>query len=100
MTVVYVNTSLSCIDDPNTRLGKMYAELKELYQIGGCNINYYDYYNRIERLVLNIQSDNEAHEQQKGIDAITHIIKQLSIELQRSKPTEWNSFLDVLLGSQ
>ncbi len=91
---------LSGIDDPNTKYGKMYFELKTLYQTESQGLNNYDYYNHIEKLALNLPSDNEELSQKKEIDGIIHKIKQLSIELQRAKPSEWNSFLDVLLGSQ
>ena len=91
---------LSGIDDPKTKYGKMFLELKELYQKAGEGLNYYDYYNHIERLILNIPSENQILKENKEIDGVVHIIKQLSIELQRAKPAEWNSFLDVLLGSQ
>jgi len=91
---------LSSIDDVNTKHGKMYAELKDMYHKASEGVNYYDYYNHIERLVLNMASANEEMKENKQIDDVIHIIKQLSIELQRAKPSEWNSFLDVLLGSQ
>jgi len=91
---------LSGIDDPNTKYGKMYFELKTLYQKESEGLNNYDYYNHIEKLALNLPSENEELKQKKEIDGIIHKIKQLSIELQRAKPSEWNSFLDVLLGSQ
>lgn len=92
-------TFLPCIEDPSTKLGKIYEEIKETYSKEGEGANYYEYYNHIERLVLNIASDNEALSKNKELDGLIHKIKQLSIELQRSKPTEWNNLLDILLGS-
>jgi len=90
---------LSGIDDPGTKYGKMYAELKKVYLKESQDLNYYDYYNHIEKNVLNIPSENEELIKKKDINGVIHKIKQLSIELQRAKPSEWNSFLDVLLGS-
>lgn len=90
---------LPTIDDPNTKFGKMYAEIKDTYRNEGSGLNYYEYYNHIEKLVLNIPSNNDVLVNSKELDGLIHKIKQLSIELQRSKPSEWNNLLDVLLGS-
>jgi len=60
--------------------------------------SYYEYYNYVERLVLNINGEGEKLKVKSQIENMLLKIKELSMELQRAKPSEWNSFLDVLLG--
>ena len=92
------------IDDCKDKLGKIYYDLKELYKINILkNKAQFDYYNHVERILLNITMENgnlKFFENQSDIDSIIHKVKQLSIELQRAKPTEWNNFLDVALGNE
>lgn len=61
----------------------------------------YAFYNLLEKLVLNIKlSEKEVMSydfEKEKIDAVIHKIKILSIELERSDPVEWNTFLDVAL---
>ena len=72
--------------------------------------NEYDYYNLIEKSILDMEEDDD--KSKKGIDegelkangitleelkGLVQKIRLLSMQLQRHKPTEWNEFLDVAL---
>lgn len=68
----------------------------------------YNYYNTLERIILNIDKLSEEDAQilqvsgngkNVSLGRIVHKIKQLAMELQRNNPMEWNSFLDVVLCS-
>ena len=91
---------LPCLEDPNHRLGQLHREIKDIYVREGKKENYYEYYNHLERLALNIPVTGATPKEEPEFEKLIHNIKQLSIELQRSKPSEWNRLLDVLLGSQ
>jgi Fe2+ transport system protein B len=87
------------LDDPNDKLGKIYHEIKTVYAEECKKHNYYEYYNYVERLVLNIGVQDQTFKHKTQIETMMQKITQLSIELQRSKPTEWNNLMDVLLGN-
>ena len=71
--------------------------------------NEYDYYNLIEKSMLDMESDDDKSkvvaEDELNANSITldelkalvQKIRLLSMQLQRHKPTEWNEFLDVAL---
>ena len=88
---------LPCLEDPNHRLGQLYHEIKDIYVEEGKKGNYYEYYNHLERLALNIPVTDTMLKEESESEKLIHNIKQLSIELQSSKPSEWNRLLDVLL---
>eukprot|EP01016_Furgasonia_blochmanni_P004959 TRINITY_DN11922_c0_g1_i5.p1 TRINITY_DN11922_c0_g1~~TRINITY_DN11922_c0_g1_i5.p1 ORF type:complete len:202 (+),score=25.21 TRINITY_DN11922_c0_g1_i5:64-669(+) len=95
---------LPALYEEGDKVGKVYAELKGYYHRGRAFFSSpYQYYNLIEKLIVGIPlstSEDTKHKENKPeLDTIIHKIKQLSIELQRSKPSEWNEFLDVVLGS-
>jgi hypothetical protein len=48
----------------------------------------------LEKNILNINQDCA---NMQTIDQIIHKIKQLAIEMERSNPSEWNSFLEAAL---
>jgi hypothetical protein len=48
----------------------------------------------LERQILNISQDCL---DMRTLDQIIHKIKQLAMELERSNPSEWNSFLEAAL---
>lgn len=93
------------LGDPKDRIGAKYKELEEIYKRNAPDTDnkHYEFYNHIERLTLALPLKAEvdfSSDTQKDIDSIIHLIKQLSIELQRANPSEWNSFLDVVLHSE
>ena len=93
------------LGDEKDRIGSKYKQLEDLYRkhTATSDSKQYEYYNYIERLALNLPNKQEnsfTAEMKKDIDSMIHIIKQLSIELQRANPSEWNEFLDVILGSE
>ena len=90
---------LPCLEDPNHKLGQLHREIKDIYVEEGKKGNYYEYYNHLERLALNIPVDTTSKKEPE-LEKLIHNIKQLSIELQVSEPSEWNRLLDVLLDSK
>ena len=90
------------LGDEKDKLGAKYKELETLYHKNEpeAGRKRYEYYNYIERLTLNLSVNTEMEftsEVKKEIGVIINLIKNLSIELQRANPSEWNSFLDVVL---
>jgi hypothetical protein len=63
----------------------------------------YSFYNLMEKLILNIdlnEKERESYELLKdSINGAILKVKNLSIELERYDPVEWNTFLDVALES-
>lgn len=93
-------TFLPSLGDLTHKFGQMYKDVKDIYT-EGCRINnYYVYYNDLEKMVLNIPGPGKKSAEGLEFEGLIHNIKQLSIELQRSNPSDWNRLLDVLLGSQ
>jgi len=70
-------------------------------------VNAYDFYNIIEKSVLEME-ENETDRicedllkaqgmQREDLAKLVQHIRLLSMHLQRHKPAEWNEFLDVAL---
>lgn len=61
-------------------------------------------YNLIEKILLEMNLNNKENimynNNFKLISEIVNEIKQISIQMERSNPCEWNSFLDIVLDNQ
>lgn len=60
----------------------------------------YDYYNLIEKCVIEIELTEEVDKKMFAdlkIDVIMKEIKGLAMCLSRFKPVDWNKFLDVVI---
>lgn len=87
------------------KINDIYIELNEEFkQWKQMNLKKYDYYNIIEKSLIGINLNEQ--EKNKTLNnppdlfkKILHKIKLLAMELERSKPLEWNDFLDAALFS-
>ena len=60
----------------------------------------FDYYNLIEKCLLEVPLNDNEKSQEKEYDVQNKIIKEikgLAMCLSRFKPADWNKFLDVVI---
>lgn len=60
----------------------------------------FDYYNLIEKLILDVPLTELQKQQEKDCDVQTTVIREikgLAMCLSRFKPADWNRFLDVVI---
>lgn len=60
----------------------------------------FDYYNLIEKCLLEVKLSENEKKQEKEYDVQNRIIKEikgLAMCLSRFKPADWNKFLDVVI---
>ena len=60
----------------------------------------FDYYNLIEKCLLEVKLTENEKKQEKEYDVQNRIIKEikgLAMCLSRFKPADWNKFLDVVI---
>ena len=60
----------------------------------------FDYYNLIEKCLLEVKLNEYEKKQEKEYDVQNRIIKEikgLAMCLSRFKPADWNKFLDVVI---
>ena len=60
----------------------------------------FDYYNLIEKCLLEVKLNENEKKQEKEYDVQNRIIKEikgLAMCLSRFKPADWNKFLDVVI---
>jgi len=60
----------------------------------------FDYYNLIEKCLLEVQLSDSEKKQEEEYDVQAQIIKEikgLAMCLSRFKPADWNKFLDVVI---
>ncbi len=88
--------------DTNAKPGQQLRELKKEYESGRTQLgNDYDFYNLVEKCLLEIDvmSENDKRWQAK-LDIKGRIVKEikgLAMMLSRFKPADWNKFLDVVI---
>jgi hypothetical protein len=88
--------------DATTKQGQQLKALKAEYERGRKQLgNDYDFYNLVEKCLLEIELTTDADkkwEQQLEIKGrIIKEIKGLAMCLSRFKPADWNKFLDVVI---
>lgn len=88
--------------DSATKQGLQLRGLKEGYELGRLKMgNDYDFYNLVERCLLEIDHLNGTDK--KWVDELdikNRVIKEikgLAMCLSRFKPADWNKFLDVVI---
>jgi len=88
--------------DASTKQGQQLRSLKQEYERGRIQMgNDYDFYNLVEKCLLEIELVTEADK--KWVDVLeikNRIIKEikgLAMCLSRFKPADWNKFLDVVI---
>jgi len=60
----------------------------------------FDYYNLIEKCLLDVQLSENERKQEREFDVQNKVIKEikgLAMCLSRFKPADWNKFLDVVI---
>mmetsp|Transcript_4905 Transcript_4905/g.9181 ORF Transcript_4905/g.9181 Transcript_4905/m.9181 type:complete len:575 (-) Transcript_4905:1982-3706(-) len=91
--------------DESLRSGLIWKHLKRAYTLGKlAAYSASDYCCMLESAVLGQRLDPKTRmhmlsQKFDNLDSVLHKIKLLASELHRSKPTEWNRFLDVALVS-
>ncbi len=87
--------------DNQTKSGQQLKSLKEEYERGRIKMNNdYDFYNLVEKCLLEIELDSKDKVQCDDLDIKNKIIKEikgLAMMLSRFKPADWNKFLDVVI---
>lgn len=99
--IYFLPQILKSHDKINDIFNELNAEFKEWKHL---NLKKYEYYNSLEKALVGIhlteQEKNNTLSNPPGVfDKILHKIKLLAMELERSKPLEWNDFLDASLFS-
>lgn len=88
--------------DFTTKSGQQLKLLKDIYEQGRIKMQSdYDFYNLVEKCLLEIESQHQRERQQvEDLDIKNKIIKEikgLAMMLSRFKPADWNKFLDVVI---
>lgn len=88
--------------DAQTKQGQQLKALKQLYEQGRLKLgNDYDFYNLVEKCLLEIDLTSEIDKRWVDtLDIKNNIIKEikgLAMCLSRFKPADWNKFLDVVI---
>lgn len=82
---------------------RLFTDLKNIYtNLSGC-IEAFSLYNNLEQLILledeEVRIDDLLKTKKNTLEMFTGKIKSLSMNLQREKPSEWNSFFDLAMSS-
>ena len=87
--------------DKDTSQGSQLVSLKKNYETGRTQMgSSFDYYNLIEKCLLEVPLNDSEKMQEKQFDVHNKIIKEikgLAMCLSRFKPADWNKFLDVVI---
>lgn len=87
--------------DKNTVQGQQLVTLKKNYEQGRLKMgSSFDYYNLIEKCLLEVPLTEKERKSEKEYDIQNKIMKEikgLSMCLSRFKPADWNKFLDVVI---
>jgi len=87
--------------DTNTKPGIQLMLLKSEYERSRTKMkNDYDYYNLIEKLIIDIELNEVEKRWGVELDLENRIVKEikgLAMCLSRFKPADWNKFLDVVI---
>lgn len=74
--------------------------LKQVYESGREKYGSYDFYNFMEKILIEGELTDKEKQISKEADieqTLVKDIKNLSMLLSRFKPTDWNKFLDVVI---
>lgn len=91
--------------DMKTETGKLYENIKSSnkeFEICSSSDSY-ELYNNLEKLILLEEYECEVEKIKKKINSL-HVdeflkkIKMLAMQMQRFKPIEWNSFVDLAMN--
>ena len=86
--------------DPKTEKGKVVVEMKKLYEDCQKKMGSYQFYNLIERCLIEVELSEADKKKYKELNLEFTLIKEikgLAMCLSRFKPQDWNKFLDVVI---
>lgn len=86
--------------DLTTDSGKSMGNLKAIYEKGRKKYGIYDFYNLMEKLLIEVDVTDEEKRIVTELDierTLVKDIKGLAMMLSRFKPADWNKFLDVVI---
>ena len=86
--------------DKNTEQGKQVEDLKRIYEQGRKKMGAYDFYNLLEKCLIEVELTEQDKKQMVDLDLERTLIKEikgLAMLLSRFKPADWNKFLDVVI---
>lgn len=74
--------------------------LKKVYSIGRTKYGMYDFYNLMEKLLIEVEISEEEKKIVTELDVEKTLVKDIKIfamKISRFKPADWNKFLDVVI---
>jgi len=86
--------------NPNTEKGKIVLELKKIYEKGQQKLGSYEFYNLLEKCLIEVELDAEDKARVQDLRLESTLLKEikgLAMCLSRFKPADWNKFLDVVI---
>lgn len=86
--------------NPTTEKGKVVVELKKIYAEGQKKLGSYEFYNLLEKCLIEVELNAEDKQRVKDLrlePTLLKEIKGLAMCLSRFKPADWNKFLDVVI---
>eukprot|EP00826_Nyctotherus_ovalis_P016417 TRINITY_DN1474_c0_g2_i4.p1 TRINITY_DN1474_c0_g2~~TRINITY_DN1474_c0_g2_i4.p1 ORF type:complete len:463 (-),score=158.61 TRINITY_DN1474_c0_g2_i4:150-1538(-) len=78
----------------NPKEAKAFNELKKMYKEMRRKGERHKVYNEVERAIL----ENETRKAKREMKKLLHEIKRLAILLQRNKPSDWNTLMEIAMG--
>jgi hypothetical protein len=85
---------------PSTEKGRVVVELKKVYAAGQQKLGSYEFYNLLEKCLIEVELDDTDKQRVKDLrlePTLIKDIKGLAMCLSRFKPADWNKFLDVVI---
>lgn len=85
---------------PSTEKGRVVVELKKVYEQGQQKLGCYEFYNLLEKCLIEVELDDTDKQRVKDLrlePTLIKDIKGLAMCLSRFKPADWNKFLDVVI---
>lgn len=86
--------------DPNSDSGKQMAALRVVYENGRKKYGMYDFYNLMEKLLIEVEISEEEKKIVTELDVERTLVKDIktfAMMISRFKPADWNKFLDVVI---
>ena len=84
----------------STEKGKVVVELKKIYEKGQQKHGSYEFYNLLEKCLIEVDLDAEDKARVQDLRLESTLLKEikgLAMCLSRFKPADWNKFLDVVI---
>ena len=88
------------MSDANTDSGKQMINLKSVYEKGRKKYGMYDFYNLMEKLLIEVEISEEEKKIVKELEVEKTLVKDIktfAMMISRFKPADWNKFLDVVI---